>query len=263
MTGVQKAIKIGAVCLAVFIIICIFNAILFTIGAITGFNFETTSFSEKYEDIKSLDIEVSSLNIIIEKGDAFGVDATDVSKHLKVEKKANVLKIRENGIGIFRGGKVGSIVITVPEGMLDRLKIDAGAGTIDISKIISNTLDLNQGAGAMVISSSEFRNANIDGGAGEIRVEETILSNLDLDCGVGRVLINGEILGNSDIDCGVGKLSLDLGNQNDYTIIASKGLGSINIAGSDYKDDTTFGNGINKIKVDGGEIGRASCRERV
>lgn len=253
MSGIQKAIKVGAICLAVFIIICIFNGILFAASAISGFNVKTTSYSETYDNISNLDIDVAGVNIIIEEGEKFRVDAQDVSNKLKINKNNNVLKIRENNYFLFKALKSGSIKISVPEGTLQKLDIDAGAGTITIRKINASDLKIDQGAGTITIDNSNFSKADINGGAGEIVINDSTLNNLDLDCGVGKVSIAALLRGKSDIDCGVGELNLTLLDyKSEYKVIASKGIGSIQIDGTSYKNDITYGEGDNTIKIDGG-----------
>lgn len=56
-----------------------------------------------------------------------------------------------------------------------------------------------------------------------------------------------------DIDAGIGKVDIELedGVQN-YTIKASKGIGSISINNEELTSDREYGNGPNYIKIDGG-----------
>ena len=69
--------------------------------------------------------------------------------------------------------------------------------------------------------------------------------------GAGKFYFSGSLHGNNKIEQGIGELILDL-NGNDYTIKASKGLGSITINGEDYSKDASVGEGVNDIKIDGG-----------
>ena len=71
--------------------------------------------------------------------------------------------------------------------------------------------------------------------------------------GIGKVEINADIKGNSTISCGIGELILDLlGNKDDYQVIVDKGVGSVKVDGIKKKDDSIYGNGLNKINIDGG-----------
>lgn len=56
-----------------------------------------------------------------------------------------------------------------------------------------------------------------------------------------------------DIDAGIGKVDIELedGVRN-YTIKASKGIGSISINNEELTSDREYGNGPNYIKIDGG-----------
>ena len=150
----------------------------------------------------------------------------------------------------FGNKKSSHTTITIPND-LNNLSIDIGAGKLELSDITSNNFSLNQGAGKVVITNLISNNTTIDGGTGELHITSSKLQNLDLDLGAGKCYYNGILLGNNKIDQGVGELILDLYRE-DYTIKASKGLGSITINGESYSKDVTVGEGINDIKIDGG-----------
>lgn len=251
MSGVQKGIKACAICLAVFIIISIFSTIVSIISTFQG-PIKKESFTETFENIKDLELDLGSSNIVLKKGDSFEVIGKEVNSKIKLDQKGSKLIVREKGNWFFKGS-AGELIITVPDGMLNSLLIDNGAGTIEVKDINAQVFDLNQGAGKISIENSTFNKVDIDGGAGEINVDDSKLNNLDLDAGVGRVYIYGKIEGRSEIDCGVGEIKLDLyGSIDDYNLIIDKGLGSINIDNQDYKNDVNLGNGNNTIDIDGG-----------
>lgn len=257
MNSFQRVVKIGAVCLGVFIIIVIINCMLMVASVITGVGFNRGSrkdFNEVYTNIEKIDVDVSSLKLFIREGDELKVDATDVRNSFKVKQNNKTLKISEEGSWFFDfGNNGGSIVITVPRNVIDELKVDAGAGTIEIDSVDLRVLDLDQGAGSLTIKNSIILKTDLDGGTGEIIVDNSELNDLDLDSGVGSVKIDGKILGKSEIDCGVGEVILNLdGDENDYYITVDKGLGSISLNGVDYSSNATLGNGNNRIKVEGG-----------
>ena len=151
---------------------------------------------------------------------------------------------------IFFNNSGGNIVVYVPfNTKLDELDIENSAGKIKIGNILAKKFDLDQGAGKIEIEGSKFDKADIDGGAGKIEISSSVLNDLDFDAGVGEISLNGSITGNSKIDCGVGSINMYLENSKDeYSIIASKGLGSIKIDGINKDSDTTYGTGENKIK---------------
>ncbi len=256
MTNLQKGIKYCAIAFGIFLIVSILSAILSVAGIFTmiGTDESGENFTKTYENIRSIDIDVSYSSILIESGEEFRVDATNVSKKFSSNVKNDILKIREKRNWFWGGNSSGKIVITVPkDSVLHDLTIDSGAGKIEIDKVLADRLDVSQGAGLLSIREGDFSKTDIDGGAGKIEITSSILNNLELDAGVGKVEIEALITGNSSIDCGVGEISiLLLGNREDYRIEAEKGVGSIKIDGNNYSNDTTVGRGDNLLELDGG-----------
>ncbi|MCI8574898.1 MAG: DUF4097 domain-containing protein [Bacilli bacterium] len=256
MNSGQKAIKITAICLAVFIIVNIINAVLMGISFIGGFSpsfSKGLDFVESYTNISSikLDLNASKVNVLV--GSELKVEATNVSKSFSSKVvNGNILKIEEHQ-SWFWHHQNGEITITVPQNIsLEELDIDCGAGKIEVSNITARKLDIDAGAGLLKIDHSNFQETDIDGGAGEINITSSILNNLDLDAGVGKVSIDGDIYGNSEIDCGVGEVNLNLGSDQNYQLTIQKGLGSINVNNVSYSHDVTLGTGDNRLKIEGG-----------
>ena len=112
---------------------------------------------------------------------------------------------------------------------------------------------MDHGAGILTITNSNFNNADIDGGAGKITINSSTLNNLDMDAGVGEVEIEANITGDSEINCGVGEVNITLlGNKDDYSIRTEKGIGSIKINNENQESNSVYGNGSNKIELEGG-----------
>lgn len=250
MNTTQKVIKTFAICLAALIILSIINGVAHLVTSAFSFN-NDVNINETYNsDINNIKIDVGTTNMVIKYGDTFSITAENVSKEFKIKEEGNTLVIKEKNITIFGNKKSSHTTITIPND-LNNLSIDIGAGKLELSDITSNNFSLNQGAGKVVITNLISNNTTIDGGAGELHITSSKLQNLDLDLGAGKCYYNGILLGNNKIDQGVGELILDLYRE-DYTIKASKGLGSITINGESYSKDVTVGEGINDIKIDGG-----------
>lgn len=250
MNTTQKVIKTFAICLAALIILSIINGVAHLVTSAFSFN-NDVNINETYNsDINNIKIDVGTTNMVIKYGDTFSITAENVSKEFKIKEEGNTLIIKEKNITIFGNKKSSHTTITIPSS-LNNLSIDIGAGKLELSDITSNNFSLNQGAGKVVITNLISNNTTIDGGAGELHITSSKLQNLDLELGAGKCYYNGILLGNNKIDQGVGELILDLYRE-DYTIKASKGLGSITINGESYSKDVTVGEGINDIKIDGG-----------
>ena len=248
MSEGQKWIKIGAIALAVFIILIIINAILLIFGIIGGFNRGTKDFTERYTNINNIEIDVNASSINIVKGDSFLVEAKGVSDNFRVNNKRNTLEIEEDAFWFFNNNS-GEITIYVPSD-LNKLVIDGGSGEILIEDITTNKLELDLGAGLININNSTFNNSDIDGGVGVLNANNTTFTNLSLDSGVGEVNISGNIYGNSEIDGGIGEINLNLTNESLYRFIVDKGLGDITVNGTSISG--TYGNGENVIDIDNG-----------
>ena len=248
MSEGQKWIKIGAIALAVFIILIIINAILFLFGIIGGFGRGTKDFSEYYSNINSIEIDVNASSVNIVKGDSFLVEAKGVSQNFKVNNRRNTLEIEEDAFWFFNNSS-GEITIYVPSD-LNELVIDGGSGEILIEDITTNKLELDLGVGLININNSTFNNSDIDGGVGILNANNTTFTNLSLDSGVGEVNISGNIYGNSEIDGGIGEINLNLTNESLYRFIVDKGLGDITVNGTSISG--TYGNGENVIDIDNG-----------
>lgn len=247
MSEGQKWIKIGAIALAVFIILIIINAVLLIFGIIGGFGRGTKDFSEYYSNINSIEIDVNASSVNIVKGDSFLVEAKGVSDNFRVNNRRNTLEIEEDAFWFFNNS--GEITIYVPSD-LNELVIDGGSGEILIEDITTNKLELDLGAGLININNSTFNNSDIDGGVGVLNANNTTFTNLSLDSGVGEVNISGNIYGNSEIDGGIGEINLNLTNESLYRFIVDKGLGDISVNGTSISG--TYGNGENVIDIDNG-----------
>ena len=248
MSEGQKWIKIGAIALAVFIILIIINGILFLLGALSFFGSGTKDFREYYSNITSIEIDVNASSVNIIPGDEFLIEASGVSDSFRVQERRNTLEISEDSFWLFNNNS-GEITIYVPND-LNELNIDGGSGEIKIANIIADKLELDLGAGLIEIKSSTFYRADIDGGVGLINAFDTTFSSLDLDAGVGKVSIAGDILGNSKIDGGVGEIELILSNESLYRFNVDKGLGDITVNGESISN--TYGSGENLIDIDNG-----------
>lgn len=259
MNGFQKTIKIFAICLAIFIIVNIIGGILTFLSIVTGVHFENDTvkvetFAETYTNVERIYVDSASSNIVIKPGNEFKVEANNLKNSFSSKARNGELRVKEEKAWFWNNNASGEIVIYVPHTItLDELKIDSGAGKINIADIKAYEFDLDQGAGVVTIENSKFSKTDIDGGAGEIKVKNSVLNNLKMNAGIGRIEIEAEIAGNSKIDCGIGEMKITLlGNEEDYNIKAEKGIGNIRINSKNQENDINYGNGKNKLKLEGG-----------
>ena len=265
MSQTQKIIKYLAIAFAIYLVVIIFSGIVSLIGAIGGSLSNDDRLMENLEEIKvadsfdNIEIEIGNLNLTIKEGETLKVETN--SKNVSYKGKSNTLTLEEKSNNwLNRNKKTGELVITIPKNSkYKKVSISNGAGKINIDTLKTNNLELNVGAGKVSINNLVVESStDIDGGAGEIVINNSELSNLDLDMGVGKVTISGKLYSSSDIDAGVGELSINLdGSEEDYEISIEKGVGEATINGENIKNEAVYGNGSNKIDIDGG-IGKIS-----
>lgn len=265
MSNFQKVIKVLAICFAIFLIVNIFGIILFGITLLTGIGgivyptidteISEEIISETYDDIDKIDIDLTAAELTIKVGEEFKVETQNMKDNFSSKVVNGTLKLEENKKWFWNDNISGEIVLYVPQNEnLRELNIETGAGKITIDGISSEKAEIDHGAGVLEISNSSFQNANIDGGAGKIAINSSVLNNLNLDTGVGRVDIEAEITGRSEINSGIGEVNINiLGNEEEYEIIAEKGLGNLKVKNQEQTANLYhYGSGNNVIDVEGG-----------
>lgn len=218
-----------------------------------GIDVERVDVTKEFEEFSTLKLEISSANLTIKtEGDKFKVETYQIPETTKIENENGKLKIKDSKKFVYNNQS--NIIIYIPEGTeIEELKLDLGAGAINIEKLNSNKIDCSFGAGNVKIKELISKNSKIECGAGQIIIEDCELNNSDIDTGIGRLSYSGLITGDSKINCGVGEVILNLEGGNDkYTIKAKKGLGDIKINGASVEKESTTGNGENKISIEGG-----------
>lgn len=262
MSEVQKIIKYLAIAFAFALIFAIVSGIFLGLSSLGNIfsKYDSSNILEEAnklidtkENIKLLDIDIKSSNIIVKVGDSFKAESTN--KYIECKQNNEKIIIKEKSHNWFKNSDKSALIIYIPEDMvLDAVKIDNGAGTIEIEKLSTKILQLDLGAGKVSINNlSVLNDTKIDGGAGEVTIQNSSLNNLDLDMGVGKFTINALILGNSKLNHGVGEAIITLlGSKKDYQIYVDKGLGSVKIDDQNISDNETIGSGINKIDIDCG-----------
>ncbi len=266
MTTAQKVIKYIALGFAIFLIITIISAILTGIfGLLSAFGLihsekdivtdEVKVISSEVTEVSTLKLELAFTNLEIKTGDSFKVE-TNNSKISFMDNNGNI-KIKEENHGFFMNKNYASdLVIYIPENMIDfdEVKIETGAGKINIQSLNTQGLYLELGAGDVYIENLIVtKEAKIDGGVGKTEIKSCEINNLKANLGVGTFDLNGKLTGKSKVDSGVGAININLiDNLENYMIDVSKGLGSVTLDGEKLEMDRIYGTGKNYLSVDGG-----------
>ncbi len=259
MTNFQIAIKYLAIVLAILLALAIIVGIVGVFDMIFGIGRDDHVLEESVDieisqNITALDLQINAAYLKIVEGEQFALSSN--IKDLRVSERNGELVITEKRKKVsLRSTEIGEIILVVPEGtVFDRVSIEAGAGDVEVSTLVTGRLDLEFGAGRVDISCLEAKiYAAIETGAGKLTVRGGKINNLDLDLGVGKTELRAAITGNSDIDCGVGTTDIVFcGSRDDYSVRINTGIGSVNVDGSHLSGSTSFGQGSSLISIDGG-----------
>lgn len=269
MYTAQRVIKYCAVAFAVLLICGIISAIV-TAGMMLSYVFggwesepiatgttEVIDVSDiATQEVKSLHLDLKATSVVIVMGEEFAVEADE--SVITVSQGEKALYVQEKDFHFLTdwGTRGKEMKITIPHDWtgLDTLRLNAGAGRVEIRDLTVKNLELELGAGKTELSNLVVtERTKINGGAGYLAVRESEFRDLDLDMGVGKVELGVKLAGNNQIDAGVGKLDLNLrGAPEGYRVKVEKGLGSITLNGKKMADDETWGDGKTTIDIDGG-----------
>lgn len=259
MTTAQKIIKYCAIAFAIFLIVTIISGILSgiyglasAIGLKKGTTNETGSINLEGDLTAYLDVDVAYSNLNIKVGKEFLAQTNN--ENIQCKQDGNRLKIKEKNLKWFAKDSDGNLTIYIPEDLkLEEIKINTGAGKVNIESLMTQKLRLNLGAGEVRIGSINADEADIDTGAGKFTIESGNINNLDFDMGVGETNLTAKITGKSEIDTGIGAFTLKLLESEEYyKFKVNKGIGDITIGGKSISDNQKIGNGENFIDISGG-----------
>lgn len=257
MTSWQRVIRNLAMAFAILLAVGIIGGILSVIG-VFGFIFDggdVTQDTKSYaitQNITDLKVEVGAADFTIINGEKFAVESN--LKNLNVDERSGKLIIKEDNKFRWNNNNI-TLTLTIPaDFVFEDADIVTGAGQLNVDTLCANSLRLNLGAGEVIIGElSANSQSKIEGGAGAITINGGVLYNLDLDMGVGELNLTSCLLGDSELNQGVGQTNLTLtGNKDDYRLDFDKGLGSISVDGQKMSNDSVYGNGQNKVDIDGG-----------
>ncbi len=253
MTDLQKGIKLSAIILAIIIIGFIIKSLTIGLSLITGTsNNKLGNYIEVYQNIENVNIDLTATKIIIKEGTEFKLEAKNITTKFSATVFNTTLNIKEKTTTFSNKRNVEEIILFIPN-ELKNIVINNGAGSLKIDNIVVEDIKVQQGAGIINITNSRLNKVDIEGGVGETKITSSILNDIDIEAGVGNVYIEADITGKNKIESGVGKTKLILlGNEEDYQIDVEKGLGKITINNQKQTNNTTYGNGSNTLKVEGG-----------
>lgn len=254
MNEFQKTIKFLAmafgILLAVGIITAIAGLAVNIISAVTGnySNEEKIDFDKEFTGVENLDIKHIIGELHITTGDTFRVKAQNVSESFLAEvtgKKTLTVSERSKGFFFlwfeFDGFRRSDSKVTVylPDNFIaDEVKIDSGAGNVNIDALVADKLNINAGTGNIQGSSLSAEEVDIDGGVGNITLTDIDFRDTVFDSGIGNMKLKGMLTGDNKFDCGIGDVDLELkGRREDYRLDIDSGIGTIRLDGDKVSDN--------------------------
>lgn len=265
MTTAQKIIKYLAIAFAIFLIITIISTILTATVALSGIlgikkhtenlnNAEMVTTSFENTKIHTLNIDIAATNLTIKQGEILKIE-TDNS-NIDCKQSNEELKINEKHYKWFSYNNVEKeLILYVPEDLeFEKVKINAGAGKINLDELTTRKLMFELGAGECEIQNLNVsKECEIEGGAGKITILSGTINDLDFDMGIGEANITADLVGTNEINAGVGELNIKLqGEKDSYKIKTDKGIGAIKIDSKEISNGEVYGDGENYIDIDGG-----------
>ncbi len=279
MKPFQKVIKYGAMAFAIYLAVMIISIIVFVITAIFGIgagigavsnnisnstdSSEVLTYTQGYNDIESLDIDLSRSRLEIKTGDSFKIEFVNVSKKLstRLDNSGKELKIEDETLKLFENRNSDSkVIVYIPSDYeLKSVKLDlVGVSGAYIEGLKTEKLEVGIGAGRYEINNVQAKSCEVDSGAGETYINNSTFDNFEFNGGVGKATINCKVNAKGNIESGVGKLEVNLiGSKDDYKLRAETGIGSLTIDGNKARDGEVIGNGNIDINVEAG-IGETS-----
>lgn len=268
MSDFQKVIKYIAIVFGMYLALQILIAIIIGItslaGAFTGWekeetreNMELVSEEQTYEEIQNVKIQLAVSDLQIQEGAEWKVEVVDMPKEFVQKKSGDTLTLSDENIKnnwFHRLDTTPFVKITIPEGMeLEKVSIETGIGNTNVKNVICDTFVLSQGVGNVTIHTITCNKMEIDGGAGKFELENVLSQSCKVRAGVGKTRIQGRLEGSSKIEAGVGEMQLALeGTKEAYAIRPETGIGAIYIDGNKVEGNKTYGEGSNKIRLEGG-----------
>lgn len=247
------------------LILIIVGIVLIIVGVVISRTFGVSKYfpkediyqTFKSEEINNLNIDsgIGKINIKKSNDNNIIVDCTNLPKdRYEVTGKNNTLKIAYKqkwfdfaDNSIFHNKNEAEITVYLPEKEYDNFEFDGGVGENNITDISVKNASVDCGVGESVFKNFKVTNkADIDIGVGETKFENCELNKSDIDTGVGELYFSGKISGYTEIDMGVGEAEFNIdGFKNEYDIDYDKGVGEVNISGSETSYITSV-----PIKID-------------
>lgn len=202
------------------------------------------------DDVYSVPADhIKNLNIVLRKCElVIGASADDQiyvsvdqlgQKYCKVEPDNDTLEIIDtrNDKQMTKQTTI-RLRMDIPEDYrFNKVKLDIGAGDIQVEELLTKKMNLAGGAGAFRAQSLTVSDAfDAELGVGDFYIEQAVLGDTKIQCGVGAMEIAScELTGDALFRGGVGDVTIGLdAEEKDYNYHLASGLGRLTVFGKNY-----------------------------
>jgi hypothetical protein len=206
--------------------------------------------SETYEEVESIDIQITIGLVRIQEGDSFQIEANHIDKDKfyteysdgkwKISYKENNFNYNPKNIteleevfetAGYSDNSAPQFIITVPKDFkVDDFILDLDVGKFTTDKIQAENIEvhINTGVFEAEIISADFADLTVDTGeidvdelkakqqsgysvnAGKIDIDHLDAKDITAECGVGELSIEGKITGNNTITNDIGNVNIKI-----------------------------------------------------
>ena len=243
-----------------------------------GFDLATMKYSDQTEtventvdldDFDSLDIEVSSMDVMIKHGDSYRLEyKAEEGREPVIEQKGGKLKITQPSggsfkIGINLAGIDEHYTIVVPDGA-DVIKLDArlssgdlatdhvnisgkihaSSGDILLSDVEGDELDVSASSGEIGCDKIKVKEAKFDVSSGDIKINRIFADEVKCETSSGDIAINDSETKDLYCKASSGEIEVALnGSEADYSYELKATSGDIKVNGVEVEDKYEKDNG--------------------
>lgn len=203
------------------------------------------------KNVSTIEIILDKTNLVLKEGLEFKID-TD-NKGMLVNNIEGKLLVSENKNIVDFSNKKNHAIITIPK-EFKNIIIKNVSGITKIEDLNAETLNIEIATGECLIENVKVdKSTNFSASIGKGVFNNSTFNNFNLNLGVGETRINSKLRGECKVKSNVGNTQIVfLDGLENYTITTKKGIGFIEVEENEVKDNTTIGNGKNKVLIEGG-----------
>ena len=260
----KKFIKYSAIVFGIYLSITIVMVLLSLAGAFTGIpekevenlikdstEYKEEDISKEFENVKSLEIDLETMDLVIRNGDKIKVEGTNIPDRMRIKQEGEKLKISDEEISSSYLGD-NTITIYLPENQkLDNINLEIKYSTVEIEKINVSNLKLDFESNYCEFQEIVADNIEIDNEYADLDIYDGQTTNFRMDSESGYQNIALKITGTGNVEVENADTNITLiGKQEDYQINNKNRLGTTYIGDEAISNNQTIGSGNGKINLD-------------